>query len=281
MKPHFISILAALASASSAYSQSNWVSTGTITVALTLTQSVEALKMKDELGKVIPVKDGGGPTFENNFSVETNGRDEFGDLVPIKTVSTREYGSKFSVMKWGNADIIKALVELETLPQKGNAPHTAGWSLVFIYGIDGVPTQVVARHTDKTTIDVPEILLDDPWFEIEALTEKEVLTDNTPINKEPTSSSTWTYSKISKGTASINVPVLGEEVPLTGKFTRSLKLVVKKEKIEGENFSSDVFVPGAWKLEGFHTSAQEMLLEGSVSIGAGAIVNFDAYMPAE
>ncbi len=152
-----VAITATLAIAAPAFCQTNWGSTGAVTVALTLTYESQALLLKDEAGKVLTAADGGGPTFENTYTVETLGG-PVDEMVPIKTVTTNEYGSKLAVWKWGNADIIRMLVEEGILPEIGKSPFLAGWSIVMTFDGEGIPTGIVARHTSKTTVPIDFII---------------------------------------------------------------------------------------------------------------------------
>jgi|GEM_PF-6878516 hypothetical protein len=280
MKPKttIATLAAVLALAGPAFSQANWGSTGAVTVALTLSYTDEALMLKDETGKVLTAANGGGPTFENTFMVETLAG-PVDEKVPVKTVSTTEYGSKISVAKWGNVEIIKQLVQEEILPQKGKAPFIAGWSIIAIYGPDGIPLSYVARHTDKTTIDIPLIITPGTPM-ASAKAEKTVMTDNTPLVGEPTSTIVHTFSESYRGPGTASVPFLGGPLDVNGLLTGSTKIVLKTEGTGIDKIVTEVFVPGAIKLDKvLGTTELEDVVEGSISVAPGAVVNLDLFTP--
>ncbi len=269
-----------------------WGSTGALTVALTYSYTNEALVAKDETGKVLSVANGGGPTFENSYSVETTVKVE-GEPVPVKTVATDEYGSKISTGKWGNADIIKVLVSSDFLPKKGNSPFTAGWALVVVYDSTGLP-MFYARHTDKTAVPIDELmsfLTDEGGTEARAKSEKTVTTDNTPLNPnvEPTTTVIHTLTETYKTTAMATVPFISEmpgepPIPLDvqGLLTGGGKIVVKTFGTGEEKIVEEVYVPGAVKLDKIvGTSELGDIIEGTVSVGAAAVVDLNLFMPPD
>jgi len=281
MKRTLYLALASLSLAASAFSQAppaDWGSTGAVTVALTLSYTNEALQAKDPAGKVIPVgTEGAGATFENTYTVETLGGPA-DERVPIKTVSTTEYGSKISVAKWGNADILTELVKDLTLPKKGKAPFIAGWTLMAVYGVDGIITAYVARHTDKTRIDIPlDIMPGTPIAS--AKSEKTVDTDFSPLTGEPPPpTSVHTFSETYKGLGTASVPFLDGPLELSGLLTGSTKIVVKTEGTGIDKIVTEVYVPGAIKLDKIlGASALEDVVEGSISVAAGAVVDLNTY----
>jgi hypothetical protein len=71
MKKHLLTILVTLTLSGSAFSQAAWGSVGGLTVALTLSYDAPALVKKDDTGKVLTLALGGGPTFDNTYSVDT------------------------------------------------------------------------------------------------------------------------------------------------------------------------------------------------------------------
>lgn len=257
------------------FAQTNWGSTGAITVALTLSYQEEALQMKDETGKVIPILDGGGPTYQNTFSKVTTTLVD-GEPFPVKMVNTDEFGSKISTWKFGNKEIIEMLVESELLPQIGRAPYIAGWSLIMTYDQNGERLGAVARHTSKVTVPVEINFSVD--FSISATNSKTILTDNTPPNGEPTSTETRTHTSTFKGQGTMNLPSWDGGVALMGLVTGGSKVTPKTEGSGIDRFTTFVYSPTATKIDKIlGASSMQELIEGSVSIAAGVIVDMDAF----
>ena len=287
MKTQLTSTLAALTLCGSAFSQADWGSTGGLTVALTISYEEEALQLKEvnEMGKLITVIDPETkkpiPVFENFFSVSTPVDN------PTKIVDTTEFGSKIGTAKWGNAEIIRYLVDNDLIPIKGKAPHIAGWSLIVVYdGIEAFPT-AYARHTDKTTVEVPDILFGgDADFDVAAIIDRTVMTTNINLNtSDETTTEVRTYSDTYKGMGGASVPSWVGPITCTGLLTGSYKFVRKTETIEGDKFFTDVFVPGATKLDKIvgaldGINGQE-LVEGSISLGAGVVVDLLTFFPQD
>ncbi len=275
-------------------------------MALTYSYTTEALVAKYEDGKVIPASDGGGPAYRNNFSVETikkvkmddgDGGFYYEDMV-VKTVSTDEYGSKIGTGKWGNADIIKALVASGVLPQKGTkAPYTAGWALIVAYSPDGEP-QFFARHTDKTAVSLSEALgvgippsseegegEDDGDGEARARSEKTVTTETTPIDAEGYITESYSLTESYKTPSGAIVPFeplepgdLPTPLEVSGLLTGSGKSVYKTYGSGDEKMTDLLYVPGAIKLDKI-TGVSELgdVVEGTISIGAASVVDFATY----
>ena len=287
MKTQLTSTLIALTLCSSAFSQAMWGSTGALTVALTISYEEEALLLKEvnDMGKLVTVIDPETnkpiPTFENFYTIATPVD------TPTRIVDTMEYGSKIGTAKWGNAEIIRYLVENDLLPTKGKAPHIAGWSLIVVYdGVEGFP-MAYARHTDKTTVEVPDIIFGGgEGFDVAAIMDKTVTTTNiNPTTGNETTTSVHTYSDTFKGIGSASVPSYVGPIMCTGLLTGSYKFVPKTETIEGERFTTEVLVPGATKLDKIlgvldGPEAQE-LVEGSISIAAGVVVDLLMFFPPE
>lgn len=288
MKTQLTTALAALTLCGSAFSQATWGSTGALTVALTISYEEEALQQKtvnDAGNKVIididPETNKPIPVFSNAFTISLPNAG-----LPTKTVDTQEYGSKISTAKWGNADIIRYLVENDLLPTKGKAPHIAGWSLIVVYdGVEGFP-MAYARHTDKTTVEVPDILFGGDGFDVATITDKTVMTTNiNPTSGDETITTVHTYSDTFKGIGGASVPSYVGPIDCTGLLTGSNKFVPKTETFDGERFTTEVFVPGAIKLDKIlgvldGPNGQE-LVEGSISIAAGVVVDLNIFFPPE
>lgn len=104
----------------------DWGSVSSLSVALTYSYTVPGNVAKDATGKpTVPAT----PSVEEEYAVIT--RNAAG--VETKRVETEEFITKASqTFKYGNAEIIKELVDDEVLPKKGKAPFVAGWSLVVV-----------------------------------------------------------------------------------------------------------------------------------------------------
>jgi hypothetical protein len=279
---YIASITAALAIAGPAFCQTNWGSTGVVTVALTLTYESEALQLKDEAGKVLTAANGGGPTFENTYTVETLSGGPVDERVPIKSVTTTEYGSKLAVWKWGNADIIKLLVEDGTLPEIGKSPFLAGWSIVMTFDGEGIPTDIVARHTNKTTVSIDFTISESELYVgaiFDAISSKTVVTNNMPLTGDPSTTETRTLTNSYKGPATASVPfVLDSPLEVSGLLTGGLKVTAKTEGTGIDKITTFVYSNNASKLDKvLGVSTLDDLVEGSISVAAGVIVDLDAF----
>lgn len=287
MKTQITSTLAALTLCGSAFSQADWGSTGGLTVALTLSYEQEALQLKEvnDMGKLVTVIDDETkkpiPTFDNSYSISTPVDN------PTRIVDTTEYGSKIGSSKWGNAEIIRYLVDNDLIPVKGKAPHYAGWSLIVVYdGIEALPT-AYARHTDKTTVEVPDILFGDGLgFDVAAIIDRTVTTTNiNPNTGDETTTEVRTYSDTYKGVGAVSVPSWAGQIDCTGLLTGSYKFVRKTEVVDGDKFFTDVLVPGATKLDKIVGALDgpegPELVEGSISMGAGVVVDLFKFFPQD
>lgn len=263
--------------AGSGLAQTNWGSTGAVTVALTMTYRTEALQLKDETGKVLSIANGGGPTFENSFSQETVTTVNGGEPYTTKVVTTEEYGSKLGSWKYGNKEIIESLVEDQTLPQIGKDPFIAGWSIIMTYNADGAPTGAVARHTSK--VNVPLNMGFTSNFQVDATSSKIIRTDNSPLNGEPTSTETRSLTKTYKASAQINVPFMfGDIFTLSGLLTGGSKVTPKTEGTGIDKITTFVYPNTATKLDKvIGVSSFEDLIEGTISVAAGVIVDMDDF----
>jgi len=269
-----------LAIAGPAICQTNWGSTGAVTVALTLTYESEALQLKDEAGKVLSLADGGGPTFENLYTVETLGG-PVDARVPIKSVTTEEYGSKLAVWKWGNADIIRMLVEGGILPEIGKSPFLAGWSIVMTFDGEGIPTGIVARHTSKTTVPIDFTISESGLYVgaiFDAISSKTIRTTNTPLTGGSSITETRTLTNSYKAPGSASVPFLPDSLQVTGLLTGGLKVTPKTEGTGIDKITTFVYSNNASKLDKvLGVSSLDDLVEGSISVAAGVIVDMDDF----
>lgn len=311
--------LAGLSLANSASAQM-WGSAGGVTVALTYSYTAPALAAKDDVGKVIPTKDGGGPAYSNSYSVDTIKKIKVDDgdggfyyeEETTKTVSTEEYGSKIATGKWGNADIIKAMVQMPEggLPKKGKAPFTAGWSLIVIHGFEDRP-KFCAKHTDGTTIDLDIDLVELPAFTLESdgdegggedvpasearARSRKTIETTYPSDPERESTESFTLTESFKISGWGMVPFfetmtyIPEEGPaevevysslfeVYGLLTGSGKAVLKTWGTGEEKQSMMLYVPGAIKLDKIVGGSEfGDVIEGSISLGAASVVDLDNY----
>ncbi len=281
MKQTLSLALASLALAGSAYSQT-WGSTGNVTVALTLSWEAFALQAKDEVGKVIPAgEEGSGPTDTNTYSVETLGG-PVGEKVAIKTVNTTENGTKISTMKFGNVDILKILAQDPAWPKIGKAPFIAGWTIVAVYDQQGMVSSYEARHATKVLVNIPDFMISPGDLTITALTEKTVDTEFNPLTGEPPPpTSVHTYSDTYKSTGSASVPFYDAEMlEVSGLLTGSTKLVFKTQGTGENKVTEEVLVPGAVKLDKIlGISTLDDVVEGSIGVSAGAVIDLDTLFP--
>lgn len=99
--------------------QSNWGTSAGVAIALTSSWSGPGTVAKDDGGKPIDEdSEEGGPAYSNDYTVETVNRDG----QTTKSVQTSEYYSKAKSYRWGNADIILALIDQGVIPEKGRSP---------------------------------------------------------------------------------------------------------------------------------------------------------------
>lgn len=265
-----------------------------MTIALTQSYTAPGTVLKDETGKILTVANGGGPAFENTFSVVTMN----GAGIETKRVETHEYLTKVVTTKYGNVEILKELVLNDILPQKGASPFIAGWSIVVVSDETGMES-VHARHTDKTMVPLEGIFFGgggDPAMGLmggEAGTSnyKEVITTTTnPTTGDAITTRTLsdTYTAKADGYGTITT---GPESMLSfsGLYTETgSKVVIKSELIAGEKILTDVWVVGALKLDKISgTGAIPMegmapppLIEGTMSTTASVLTDLNLYMPA-
>lgn len=98
---------------------------------LTLSFSRPGTVLKDpDTGRPLPAKDEfgaplGGPAYYNDWLILKNRGD-----VPVSDEYHEEYVSKIGTRKYGNKEFLSDLIQAGILPQYGNAPYLAGWSIV-------------------------------------------------------------------------------------------------------------------------------------------------------
>lgn len=295
MKPKLFSVIVALALAGYAHSvraadPATWGTVRALTVALTISSTAPGTSAKDENGKIIKPADGGGPAYENSYSVATMNAN--GDVT--KQVDTSEYVSKVVTSKFGNVEILKQLLVdgLLILNNGNTATSIAGWSIVMVGDMEGTTTSIYARHAaSKSMVSLDDIVFGpDPELMSSATTEnwKEVITTNTnPNTGDSTTSRVVTSSFTTKGQGLGTVSMLGQPVALTGLYTETgSKVVIKTETIDGEKIYTDVWVPGAAKLDKAIGSSPPPdegnagVIEGSLSAPAATVTDMNIYMPA-
>jgi hypothetical protein len=287
MKSRLFAIFAAAALGTAALpetasAQATWATSRPLTVALTISYTAPGLMMKDENGKVLPASEGGGPAFENNYSVSTVNAD--GEVT--KQVDTMESGGKTVIVKYGNVEVLKELLAQDMLPGIGTKePSISGWSLVIIGdAIEGTDS-VFARHTTKIMVPVEGISfgLSEEFAVASTYSHKSVTTITTsPSTGETTEKTVTTGTGSSKGLGFGSVPGIEG---FHGHFTSAAgKTIVKIETIEGEKFPTEVHTPGAQKLEKIAGAVEFELsesgagyLEGSMSTTAATVVDMNIY----
>jgi hypothetical protein len=279
-----------------AQAQSNWGTAAPVTVTLTVSSTAPGTVAKDSTGRPL-TGNAAAPAYSNEFQVNTvrNG-------VTTRSVATREYLSKQSSFRWGNAQIILALVQSETLPRKGRFPHTAGWSLMRITSNAPTGEQTIsyfARHTDKTAVALDDIglavnaAIAQSEISASTVTEREVTTtvfDLTGGNNDITTTS-LTYTSSLKAIG-VGYGALGVELP--GLLTASYRNVVKTERVVDPQFgtttfSTNIMLPGVLRLDRIvahkplasdGTADVPGLIEGSISTAAATVQNLDTYLVA-
>ncbi len=256
--------------AGSLSAQTNWGSIGLTTVSLTLTFEQQTLPLKDEFGKILTGNDA-DLTFANTYTVTTlsNGN-------PIKSVSTNEVGGKWVAYKWGNAEIIRLLVESGSLEQKGRFPYVAGWSIYMIYDVEGRATGTVARHTDKTTIPINLALV---WNAgVRAISAKTVVTDNTPLVGAQSRTETRSFNSALKGPGTATVPYFdGNTLSLFGQYSGGGRVTPKIQGTGVNRVTTFVYTNNAQRLSTIVGGSEGFAIEGSISVAAGVIVDLDVF----
>lgn len=268
-------------------------SVSAITVALTATYSAPALAAKDENGKIIPVADGGGPVYENSWSInKVNANDD-----PVSDEEVSEQGTKVITAKYSNKEILLDMLANEFLPGIGGKPATiAGWSIMQV-NENAEPGSIslgniIARHTSGETVEVPM-----SWGtgedETAAVTVAAKSSSKTtyPSNPElePKTTSSETFTSTFKTTGSFEL-IAGADLSGQGLLTGGSKLAFVIYKEDGETFREPLYVPLAAKLSGILGSAlisieigeeteASAVIEGSISAAAGKVyADLEAYL---
>lgn len=295
MKTLYSTLLAAalLAGPTGAFSQTPGIQTpGTVaavTVALTLTSTVEGTMMKDpETGRVLTIAEGGGPTFENSWTISKN--TTAGD--PLSVEQNDERASKLKVAKLGNKEILDAMLANGEL---FDSTSITGWSIVQVI-TEGQGTFVATRKIGTETFNAPVMIEFGGSFE-EAPAKVEAykrVRKETGLNLAtppfPTLTETQTYSWKTVGGFTFG------DLMVSGLFTASGKLVklatgekdennlIVKDPEYNKPMTVDVQVLGAQKLANVlglgsdPLTAMPALIEGSVSIAAGAAKDVSVYL---
>jgi hypothetical protein len=295
MKALASSLIALLTLPSWVQAQSNWGTSANVFVNLSVSWTDPALAAKDDTGKVLTGEDA-DTVFENSYSVDTTNSD--GDTT--KTVQTTEYGSKATVWKWSNKEILLALVgtvdEPGILPQKGRAPFIAGWSIVRVTDSDNAVTYY-ARHSDGTAVQLDDIGLDltlnedsSVLFTAETTRTKDVTSTVYDLtgNGEDRETRSYSHSSTFKGPGTGNALL---SVDLPGVLTGSLKTVLITEPGDPDlgTDPTDTYldVPGATKLDKIVSYDEDAelptlgLVEGTISAPPATVRDLDAYLVTE
>ncbi len=258
MKPNLwkntASALTAMLAASSLYAGS----VASVTLRLTESTTAEALLAKDENGKALPAK---VPVFENDFSVVTSSQ----------SVTTYEYGSKIVTYKISNKEFLEALRD-----EIGLIDDIAGWSLVFLTEGDQAGVAYISKK-GATAIDVSQYLYGVTGDEIAIQdTYKYVLTE--VFNPEKiTLKETGAYKS-------------KELIAVTAEFPSSTLIVYGTLESSGrlQTFGTgelqySEYIPGAGNMKNlagtaeFENGDETTIVEGSISVAAGKIVNLAAF----
>lgn len=268
-------------------------SVSTITVALTATYSAPALAAKDENGKIIPVADGGGPVYENSWSInKVNANDD-----PVSDEEVSEQGTKVITAKYSNKEILLDMLANEFLPGIGGKPATiAGWSIMQV-NENAEPGaislgNIIARHTSGETVEVPMSWSagEESTFAV-TVSAKSSSKTTYPSNPElePKMTSSETYNSTFKTTGSFEL-IAGADLSGQGLLTGGSKLTFVLYKEDGETFREPLYVPLAAKLSGILGSAlisveigeeteASAVIEGSISAAAGKVyADLEAYL---
>jgi hypothetical protein len=285
-----IPLLAMLAALVSVPAQAqDYITVAPITIALTDTYAIPGLPAKDSEGRVIPVADGGGPTGENNYTVDTLNAN--GDVT--RSVSTSEVLWKPASFKLGNKELIAALADPDAgvLPPIGSAtvPSPVGWTLQRVVSGDGSIVQYIARHTTKVSVEVPDLFFNllDAGASTGTVNTKEVITTTYNI---AAGTDTSVRSFVSSGTYKGEGEGSAFGMILGGIFSGSWKMTVKSLRIDNGDgtFSSelvDVFTPQKLSLDYIMGSDGDPelpgIIEGSMSSAPGVIQDAMLYFPVQ
>ncbi len=278
-----------------AEAQSTWGTAAGLTVKLTVSFTAPGTVAKDGTGRPL-TGDSAGPAYENEYTVDT-----FRRGIKTRSVTTKEYLSKQSAFRWGNAQIILAFIESGLLPKKGRAPYTAGWSLMRVTSDTPTGEQTInyfARHRDGTAVAVDDLGLalrptSDPEVSAASVTRREFTTTVYDLKGEgnDVTTNSFAYSSSFKGLG-VGYGSLGVELP--GIFTASYTSVLKTEKVADPlqgtvTVSTNILLPGPLILDriaGFKPVASDAdsnvpaLIEGTVYTAKASVQNLDTYLVA-
>lgn len=145
--PHLLAALALLSTTSALRAQfSGPGSISSFVAGLTLSHSTPGTVAKDpETGKPYPKgHEFAGPTDSNSWTI----------IKPTSSEEHEEFVLKIKTRKYSNKEILLDLVRETVLPEIGNPPYIAGWSLVVVTDeLDDV-SALYARHTNGTMVDL-------------------------------------------------------------------------------------------------------------------------------
>lgn len=250
---------------------------------LTFTYTAPGTVLKDsETGKPLKGEEA-GPTYSNEWHIsnEAKGTEE----------NTYEYVSKTLTQKFGNKELLLALIEAGVLPEYGKEPFIAGWSIVLVNGSftdeggythDGDSKFYAVHKTENDIVDLSAIIQPSGGSELSGYAEKGAYKDvfkssnSDPENPQHTITSAFSWKESTMVVIDFE-GVLGEFneetffAALQGIFTQSDKLTsVGADKVP-------VIVNGAGKLASISgtgpyigdESFDRSVAEGSISFSAG------------
>lgn len=309
MKIHriLITLLVLGSSIPTAYAQSEfeptWGASGKVTATLTETWNVPTLFKKDDTGEIeYELNEETGKNEKTLTTSNTYSRDvlnKAGDTV--QSISTTEFGTKNTTRRYGNREILTELMLTGTLGEE--VTSIKGWSIVGYYSeimFDSsaaesstrLTPKFYARHTDKTMIDISDMVVSVNTALLMKTTSMKVSTTTTYSDESESSKTSNSYASSYKGTVSLTVPTQGA---VNGVITGKESFVSKSysyydidpddedgEKLIKFTSRSNLRVPGSVKLDKLiGTMTYEngsSLLEGSVTISTPSIVNGDSYL---
>jgi hypothetical protein len=308
MKIHriLITLLVLVSSIPTAYAQSEfeptWGASGKVTATLTETWNVPTLFKKDETGEIeYELNEDTGKNEKILTTSNTYSRDvlnKVGDTV--QSISTTEFGAKNTTRRYGNREILTELMLAGTLGEE--VTSIKGWSIVGYYSeimfdssVAESSTRLIpkfyARHTDKTMIDISDMVVSVNTALMKT-TSMKVSTTTTYSDESESSKTSHSYVSSYKGIVSLTVPTQGV---VNGVITGKESFVAKSysyydidpndengEKLIKFTSRSNLIAPGSVKLDkliGTMTYDNgTSLLEGSVTISTPSIVDGDSYL---
>lgn len=296
-KPFLIALLTSAAGLSCGFSQTTWGAAGNASIALTLTEAVGGLYQKDGSGQVIEeewVDEETGktykqkiPTFENTYTLVTE-KGPIDERYTAKEVSVQEGAAKMLTYRYGNAEILRELLENGDLGDETTS--ISGWSIVAVYDaindeIDRSP-QFYARNTAaKIMIPIEGINLDEEEV-VPAYTNK--TTESTSYNRDGDTTA-YSYSRSHTGTWKGRAQVDINGILGTGLISGGERLTAKRELVYEDEETGDkeyetyyFYLPSALTVDGIvgidAGEFSNLLIQGKVSIAQSTLTDLDAYL---